>query len=140
MGVVYEARQVSLNRPVALKMVRAGLLAHVDELRRFHNEAEAVALLDHHGIVPIHEVGRHDGQHYFSMKLVPGGSLVPLMPRYRDDPTAAARLVAEVAEAVTHAHGLLHRDLKPATQCATARASRRAGSTPPSRLTWRRSA
>ena len=116
MGVVYEARQVSLNRPVALKMVRAGLLAGDDELRRFQNEAEAVALLDHPGIVPVYEVGAHDSQHYFSMKLVPGGSLVPLLTRYRDDPRAAARLAAEAAEAVAHAHarGILHRDLKPA--------------------------
>ncbi len=116
MGVVYEARQASLNRPVALKMVKAGLLAGDDELRRFQNEVEAVALLDHPGIVPVYEVGKYDGQHYFSMKLVPGGSLVPLLERYKADPKAAARLAAELAEAVAHAHacGILHRDLKPA--------------------------
>jgi len=85
-------------------MVRAGLLAGDDDLRRFRNEAEAVALLDHPGVVPVYEVGEHQGQHYFSMKLVPGGSLVPLMPRYKEDPKAVARLVAEAAEAVAHAH------------------------------------
>jgi serine/threonine-protein kinase len=116
MGVVYEARQISLNRPVALKMIRAGFLAGDAELRRFRNEAEAVAAMDHIGIVPVHEVGEHEGQRYLSMKLVPGGSLANRLDDYRDDPHAAARLLAEAAEAVHHAHrrGILHRDLKPA--------------------------
>lgn len=116
MGVVYRARQVSLNRSVALKMVRGGLLADSDEARRFQNEAEAVAALDHPHIVPIYEVGAHEGQRYFTMKLVPGGSLVDQMPRFQSDPDAAARLVATAAEAIHHAHqrGILHRDLKPA--------------------------
>jgi tetratricopeptide (TPR) repeat protein len=116
MGVVYEARQVSLNRPVALKMIKAGLLAGDDELRRFQNEAEAVALLDHPGIVSAYEVGEHGGQQYLAMKLVRGQSLGSHLERFRDDPRAAASLVAEAADAVAHAHsrGILHRDLKPA--------------------------
>ena len=91
MGVVYEARQVSLNRPVALKMIKAGVLADDAELRRFQNEAESVAMLDHVGIVPVYEVGDHDGQKYFSMKLVLGGNLADRLAAYGDDPRAAAR-------------------------------------------------
>jgi WD40 repeat protein/predicted Ser/Thr protein kinase len=115
MGVVYKARQRSLNRTVAVKMIRAGLWAGDEEVRRFRNEAEAVANLDHPRIVTIHEIGEHDGQHYFSMKLVDGPSLAEVLPRYAADPRAAARLVAEVARALHHAHmrGILHRDLKP---------------------------
>jgi eukaryotic-like serine/threonine-protein kinase len=115
MGVVYKARQISLDRPVAVKMIRAGALANVDDLRRFQNEAEAIARLDHPHIVPIHEVGEHAGRRYFSMKLIGGPCLRDSLRAFSANPRAAARLVVKIAEAVHHAHqrGILHRDLKP---------------------------
>ena len=135
MGIVYRARQISLNRIVAVKMIRAGLLAGDAEVRRFHAEAEAAASLDHPNIVPLYEVGEHGGQQYFSMKLIEGGTLTA---RIRDGCwfqqhciahrslsvfapgrtrccSVAAALIAKVARAVHYAHqrGILHRDIKP---------------------------
>jgi tetratricopeptide (TPR) repeat protein/tRNA A-37 threonylcarbamoyl transferase component Bud32 len=115
MGVVYKARQISLNRVVAVKMILAGQLATQADHDRFHAEAEAAALLDHPNIVPIFEVGEHQGQHYFSMGYVDGLSLSARLAEGPLAPKEAAELAATVAEAVEYAHrqGVVHRDIKP---------------------------
>jgi tRNA A-37 threonylcarbamoyl transferase component Bud32 len=116
MGVVWKARQASLNRIVALKMILAGKLAGAAEVQRFRREAEAAANLQHPNIVAIHEVGEHEGQHYYSMDYVEGRDLGA---RVRESgplpPARAAECLQTIAEAVHFAHqrGTLHRDLKP---------------------------
>jgi hypothetical protein len=116
MGVVYRARQVRLNRVVALKMVLAGGHAGAEDLTRFRTEAEAVARLQHPNVVQIHEIGECGGLPFFSLEYVPGGSLAARLDGTPWPPTPAARLVATLARAVHAAHeaGVVHRDLKPA--------------------------
>lgn len=115
LGVVYRARQLGLDREVAVKLLRTGALAGEEEARRFRAEATAAAALDHPHIVPIYEVGEHEGQPFFSMRLLTGGDLGTATHDGPLPARRAAELVATVADAVQHAHdrGLLHRDLKP---------------------------
>ncbi len=116
MGIVFRARQLSLNRVVALKLILTGQLASREEIQRFRREAESAAQLDHPNIVAVFDSGEHAGLHYLSMQLVEGGSLVTHLPRFAGDPRGAARLIETVSRAVDYAHrrGVLHRDLKPA--------------------------
>jgi len=115
MGVVYKARQVSLNRIVAVKMILAGRFATPAEIERFRAEARAAAGLQHANIVPIYEVGDQEGQNYFSMEFVDGPNLAQVVREHPLPAARAARYVQLIAEAVQFAHerGVLHRDLKP---------------------------
>ena len=114
-GLVYRARQKSLNRTVALKIIGLGQLATKTHLKRFHLEAEAAASLDHPCIVPIYEIGERDGSCYFSMKLVEGGPLDEVVKREPMPTRRAAELIAKLARTVhyAHEHGVFHRDIKP---------------------------
>src|SRR5262245_4142965 len=114
-GVVFPARQKSLNRIVALKVIGLGQWATPAHLKRFRLEAEAAARLDHPCIVPIYEIGERDGQCYFSMKFVEGGQLDEVVKQAPMSARQAVELVAKVARTVhyAHEHGILHRDIKP---------------------------
>src|SRR5207249_4625209 len=114
-GVVFRARQKSLNRTVALKVINLGQWASKAHLKRFRLEAEAAARLEHPGIVPIHEVGERDGSCYFSMKFVEGGQLDEVVRREAMPIRRAVEFIAKVAGIVhyAHEHRILHRDIKP---------------------------
>src|SRR5947208_28084 len=114
-GVVFRARQKSLNRTVALKVISLGQWASKAHLKRFRLEAEAAARLEHPGIVPIHEVDERDGQCYFSMKFVEGGQVDEVVKRTPISIRQAAELIVKVGLTVhyAHEHGIIHRDIKP---------------------------
>jgi eukaryotic-like serine/threonine-protein kinase len=115
MGVVYRARQTTLGRIVAVKMIVAGRLANEQDVQRFQSEAQAAASLKHPNIVPIHEVGQHEGWHYFSMDYIEGHDLATVLRQNLLPAKTAASYVRQMAEAIHYAHqqGILHRDLKP---------------------------
>jgi WD40 repeat protein/serine/threonine protein kinase len=116
MGVVYKARQISLNRLVALKMILAGSHAATKDLARFRQEAEAVARLRHPNIIQIYDIGEAEGRPFFALEFVEGDSLAHLLRGTPQPSTPAARLTETLARAVQYAHqqGIIHRDLKPA--------------------------
>ena len=122
MGVVYKARQINLNRLVALKMVLAGAHAGPVALARFRREAQAVASLQHPDIVQIHDVGQAGGLPYISLELIEGGSLAPRIDGRPQDIAQAAWTIRILARAIHAAHlqGIVHRDLKPANILLTA--------------------
>jgi hypothetical protein len=154
MGIVFRAKQRKLNRIVALKTIRAGSSAEERALRLFQIEAEAVAALDHPYIVPILEIGEHQGLHYYSMKLIEGETLQDSLAYFKDHPAAIAGLMVRVADAIQHAHerGVLHRDLKPSNilideqgmphvidfGLAKPRAGERRSPRPPTSMGWAR--
>ncbi len=129
MGVVYKARQISLNRIVALKMILSGELASKQEIDRFYVEARAAAMLDHPGIVPIIEVGEFEGRHFFSMAYVEGKSLSSRLSEGPMIPNEAAALIQNVTDAIQYAHdqGIIHRDLKPSQKSNLRNQSRARG-------------
>jgi WD40 repeat protein len=122
MGVVYQARQVRLNRPCALKMILAGAHATPEAAARFLAEAEAIAKLEHPHIVRIHHIGEADGLPFFELEFVPGGSLDRQLDGTPWPPARAARLAAQLAFGIAEAHrlGIVHRDLKPGNILLTA--------------------
>jgi len=114
-GIVYLARQKSLNRTVALKVISPGQWASRAHLKRFRREAQTAASLDHPNIVSIYEVGEHDGSCYFSMKFVEGGQLDEVVRRTPISIRQAVEMIAKLSRTVhyAHQHGILHRDIKP---------------------------
>jgi serine/threonine protein kinase len=116
MGIIYRARQRNLNRIVALKMILSGAIAAPEDVKRFYTEAEAAASLEHSNIVPIYEIGEHEGQHFFSMALVDGKSLAEPLKNGPLGAKEAAEIMSKVSDAIDYAHskGIIHRDIKPA--------------------------
>jgi hypothetical protein len=115
MGVVFKASDTVLGRTVALKVMRAGILAGPEHIQRFYNEARAAAKIEHPNVIKLYEIGQEEDQHYFTMAFAPGGSLADHRESFANDPKAAAALVEKIARAVhcLHSKGILHRDLKP---------------------------